>query len=407
MTTDDKKRKRRGERDDGRILVTLAIGRADNGRIIRKYFYGRTRKEAEKNRDEYKRKMQMGLSVKADEMTLDQWIAEWYKRYRTKVNPEYEKNYYIPIKRLSDRLGYRLIRSIVEADLYAALDEVSDMSSSTIEKYYSVIRQIFGKAKKNKIIQDDPSEDLEMPDGTSGSHRALERWETDCIMTHWTEHRAGLWAMLMLFCGLRRGEMAALQWENIDMKNRTLKVTSAAVFNGNKVTFKPHTKTDAGMRTIPICSALWEALNAVPVERRTAYVCVSSQGQPLTQSAYARGWQGFNLAMQRILNGEPPIQQGKTIDLEEKIARRKADGKEYRLFRVRAHDLRHTFATALYDAGVPVKAAQYYLGHSDVQVTMDLYTHLSKEREAVERSKMVNFLDSWLDKSALKGRIEP
>lgn len=402
MATDDKKRKRRGERDDGRILVTLAVGRAENGKIIRKYFYGRTRKEAEKNRDEYKRKMQMGLSVKADEMTLDQWIGEWYRRYRTKVNPEYEKNYYIPIQRLSDRLGYRLIRSIVEADLYAALDEVSDKSSSTIEKYYSVIRQIFGKAKKNKIIQDDPSEDLEMPDGKSGTHRALERWETDCIMANWFEHRAGLWAMLMLFCGLRRGEMVALQWENIDMENRTLKVCSSAVFNGNKVTFKPHTKTDAGMRTIPICAALWEALNTVPVEQRTAYVCLSSQGQPLTQSAFSRGWQGFNLAMQRILNDEPPIQQGKTIDLKEKIERCKEEGKEYRLFRIRAHDLRHTFATALYDAGVPVKAAQYYLGHSDVQITMDLYTHLSKEREAAERSKMVNFLDSWLDKSALK-----
>lgn len=402
MATDDKKRKRRGERDDGRILVTLAVGRAENGKIIRKYFYGRTRKEAEKNRDEYKRKMQMGLSVKADEMTLDQWIGEWYRRYRTKVNPEYEKNYYIPIQRLSDRLGYRLIRSIVEADLYAALDEVSDKSSSTIEKYYSVIRQIFGKAKKNKIIQDDPSEDLEMPDGKSGTHRALERWETDCIMANWIEHRAGLWAMLMLFCGLRRGEMVALQWESIDMENRALKVCSSAVFNGNKVTFKPHTKTDAGMRTIPICAALWEALNTVPVEQRTAYVCLSSKGQSLTQSAFARGWQGFNLAMQRILNDEPPIQQGKTIDLKEKIERCKEEGKEYRLFRVRAHDLRHTFATALYDAGVPVKAAQYYLGHSDVQITMDLYTHLSKEREAAERSKMVNFLDGWLDKSALK-----
>ena len=72
-----------------------------------------------------------------------------------------------------------------------------------------------------------------------------------------------------------------------------------------------------------------------------------------------------------------------------------------KLFSFTAHDLRHTYATALYDAGVPVKAAQYFLGHADIRVTLDLYTHLSKERESASRNQMVEYLDSWIDKRTM------
>ena len=71
--------------------------------------------------------------------------------------------------------------------------------------------------------------------------------------------------------------------------------------------------------------------------------------------------------------------------------------KQRTLFKFTSHDLRHTFATALYDAGVPVKAAQYFLGHADIKITLDLYTHLSRERAAASRNKMVKYLDEWLD----------
>lgn len=111
--------------------------------------------------------------------------------------------------------------------------------------------------------------------------------------------------------------------------------------------------------------------------------------------------------MTRILNNEEVDQKGKRKDIEEK---RPAKGKpkvvsdsvpdspekERKVFRFQPHDLRHTFATALYDAGVDVKSAQYYLGHADIRVTMDLYTHLSEEREKKSRAVLISFLDGWL-----------
>lgn len=392
--SDTVKRKRRGEREDGRILVTLVTGKTDDGRVKREYFYGKTRAEAEAKRDAYKAKRNMGITEK--NITLNDWIESYKSLYRTRINPAYIGNDNVPYNRLGAALGGMKLSDVREIHLQQALNAVSGMSESTIKTYYQTMFKLFDKARKNKLILDNPAEGLILPNGTKGSHRALERWESDCIMQNWDKHRAGLWAMLMMLCGLRRGELIALDWDCIDMKAHTLTVRQVAVIKSNQVTIEQRAKSIAGIRTIPICQPLYEALNSVPLNMRTGYVCTSADGDLLTEAAFSRGWNGFNLAMQRILNGEDVQQTGRRINVEKKIEQAQRDGKNYILFKVRAHDLRHTFATALYDAGTPVKAAQYYLGHADVRMTMDLYTHLSAERERAARSQLVTFLDGWL-----------
>jgi len=396
---DVKQRKKRGERTDGRIQVTLTIGRREDGSPLKKCFYGRTRTEANRKRDEYKQRMSAGLQERKD-ITVSDWVDSCLKLYRTKVNAAYTKGDAVPYNRLKRDLGRMRIDAVREADLQRALNSVSGMSESTITKYHQAMCMVFDKARRNKIILDNPAEGLSLPNGTKGTHRALERWETDCIMHNWNQHRCGMWAMLMLLCGLRRGEMMALRWENIDMEKRQLSVREVAVIDVNRTKIEERAKTISGIRVLPICNPLWDALNSTPQCDRHGLVCKSAKGEQLTGSGFTRGWSGFNLAMQRILNGEDVVQQGRRVTLEKKIEDAAAKGKEYIIFDVRAHDLRHTFATALYDAEVPVKAAQYYLGHADIRMTLDLYTHLSRERENESRSQIVAFLDGWLNRSA-------
>lgn len=391
------KRKRRGERTDGRIQVALAIGRKPNGKPKMKSFYGRTRAEAEAKRDAYKRDIEDGIDTGKDEMTVRDWVDFWYEKYqKPRMKPEYAETYIIYVNRLKKAIGEKKIKAVRESDLQSELNSVSDMSESTIDKYAAVIKKVFYKAKKNKILRDNPAEDLDVPSGTKGTHRALERWETDCILQNWREHRAGLWAMLMLLCGLRRSEMIALRWENVDLVSRKLKVCEVAVVRKNQTVVAERAKSEAGIRTLPICAPLLSALKSVPEAKRSGFVCVSAKGERLTQSAYDRGWDGFCSAMRHVLNGETVKQQGKKDDIEKKIAEAKEQNKEYILFSVLAHDLRHTFATALFDADVPAKAAQYYLGHADIRITLELYTHLSKERDKREQSRMTEYLDAWL-----------
>lgn len=392
-------RKRKGERPDGLIQVSLQIGYKDDGRPARKYFYGHSRAEAERKRDEYKARLASGFSLDVN-MTVSQWIDIFLRTYRSRVNEAYLKSDERPYRRLEAVLGRMRLLDVRESHLQDALNDVSGMSFSTVDKYRQAIQRLFERARKNKLIADNPAADLIMPPFVKGSHRALERWEIELILDNWNTKasHAGLWMMLMLLCGLRRGEMMALTWDAVDLVNRTLEVRRVAVIRKNRVKIEERAKTDAGLRTLPLCKVLCDALLTVPEEKRIGYVCLSAKGLPLTESAYERGAETFCRVLERILNGEPPTQRGRRTDVERKKTEKEKELplKERKVFSFTAHDLRHTYATALYDAGVPVKAAQYFLGHADIRITLELYTHLSKERESASRLQMVKYLDKWL-----------
>ncbi len=397
MNSGRSKRKSRGLRPDNRVQVTLTIGRDEYGKPIRKSFYGSSRADAVRQRDEYKLNRRMGLSQDKHK-TVSEWVDTCLELYRGNVNDAYINVDSVPYKRLKREIGTMPLSAVRESDLQRLLNRMDGMSYSTVTKYKQAIMLVFSKAFKNKLITDDPSENIQTPRCERGSHRALERWETDCIMQNWHQHRCGLWAMLMLLCGLRRGEMIALRWDNVDLVNRVIHVREVAVIKTNQAKIEERAKTLAGIRDIPICDELFAALSTIPKEMRLGYVCTSAHGELISASAFDRGWNSFNLCMQRICNGEDIVQSGRRKSLESKIVDARAIGKEYVIFKAQAHDLRHTFATALYDAGIDVKTAQYYLGHADIRMTLDLYTHLSHEREKRSRSQLVGFLDGWLQK---------
>lgn len=391
----EKKRKRKGERPDGLIQRSLQIGYKPDGTPDRKYFYGHTAAEAERKRDEYKESLSRSSKFSIN-ITVSEWVSIYKNTYRTRVNKAYLKIDDVPYNRLVKKLGRMKVIDVKETDLQTAVNELSGMSYSTINKYIQAIKRVFEKAKKNKIITDNPAEDLAMPPYEKGTHRSLEYWEVEHILKNWDNEdaRTGLWVMIMLLCGLRRGEMMALRWENVNLNERTLNVCETGVIHTNKMRIESRTKTEAGIRVLPICQALYDALLTVPENMRLGIVCTSAKGKPLTESAVRRGLKHFCTVMERILNNEPTSQRGKRNDIEKK---KQSVTKIRKTFSFTAHDLRHTFATSLYDAGIPVKAAQYFLGHADIRITLDLYTHLSKEREVSSRNQTVMYLDKWVD----------
>lgn len=380
------KRKRKGERADGLIQRVLEVGRKPDGSRDRKYFYGHTVAEAERKRDEYKAHMQSG-SHYAKDITVGAWVEIFKATYRPNVDPARLASDDVPYNRLISEFEFVPMIAVTEADLQASLNRLAGTSYSNCDKYRQAIKRVFLRARKNKIIADNPAEDLVLPPNTRGTHRALEPWEVQHILAHWNDDglRGGLWVLLMLFCGLRRGELIALDWEAVDMGKRLLHVEQVAVIRSNQPEIVQRAKSEAGIRTIPIATPLYNALDAIPAASRRGAICLSSRGQRLSESAFTRGLEAFCAALERILNGEPARAPGKRTDLI---------GKPKLQFSFRAHDLRHTFATMLYDSGVDVKTAAYLLGHADIRVTMEIYTHLSREKRSTSEQLMLTYLDA-------------
>lgn len=375
----------KGKRPDGLIQVTLKIGYKEDGSPKRLSFYGKTRSEAEAKRELYIRTH----TGKNNNITVDEWIRQYKETYRNNVDPEYLKKDNTPYNRLSLSIGFMRLIDVKEAHLQSCLNKVSGMSSSTVTKYYTTIRKLFSKARKNKLIPDDPSEDLIKPQSVKGTHRALDRWEVDLIINNWNAPgvRFGTAVMIMLFAGLRRGELIALRWDDIDLANRTLHIRHTAMIPANQPINVDRAKSTAGIRDIPICNILYNCLSLQT--EKTGFVCVSSCGSQLSGTSFKNGLSSFNRSMERIYNNEPLDQRGFRSDLN-------AKNPDRIIINIRAHDLRHTFATFLHSAGVPVKAAQYYLGHSDIKMTLGIYTHLSEQQEAESRLLLINKLDGWM-----------
>lgn len=395
-------KKRKGERPDGYIQVSTTVTDYATGKRVRKYFYGKTRKEATQKRDDFIRQQKALTETGLPQnITVKEWTEIFKQTYLNRVNPAYMSSTLVPYNRLVDAIGHMPVAHVREADLQQILNSHQGKSYSTVDKYRQAMKRLFEKARKNKIIHDNPADDLHLPPCKKGSHRALETWEVELILNNWDNDAtvAGLWVLLCLLCGLRRGEMMALQWDNINMDKRTLTVTQVAVIRSNQPIIEKRAKTQAGLRTIPVCKALYDALLTVPEHQRTGFVCKSKNGQPLTETSVRRGLKTFCNVLERLLNNEPLIQSGRRTDLENNTTNNQNQLVRYNRtpFSFTWHDLRHTYATALYDAGVPVKAAQYFLGHSDVRITLDLYTHLSTEKEVTSRNKMVAYLDDWVD----------
>ena len=332
------------KRADGRYQVSIVTGRTEAGKPVKKYFYGKTQKEANQKRDEYLE----GIAVHADArtMTVRRWANTWLERYSRGGYRNQENNRSI-VRVFLDSLGDKADRPIGElipADVQGFAKSMGQRSKSHVDKVKYVTGQLFKAAMDNGFIVKSPCEGVVWDYVKDGAREALSEDVVRAITQGWREHSAGVWAMLVLYAGLRPSEAFALRAENIS--ETEIKVTDGSHFEHGQLVIMPgQTKSAAGQRSIPILPPLRPVVEALPKE---GLVCTSTRGLPVSQSAYKRNWTAFCNKL------------GIHTDM---------------------YSLRHTFCSMLYDAGVDVKTAQYLMGHADLEVTMKIYTHLSEKKK--------------------------
>ena len=183
-------------------------------------------------------------------------------------------------------------------------------------------------------------------------------------------HRGEIFCKLMLYCGLRGGEVAALLWEDVDLDRGVIHVKRALKKDGTI----GEPKTAAGVRTVPIPSHFIPTLKKA-VTSPFLPVCVNTQGKPYTNTSKKLLWQNvkreMNIAMGcQVFRNQlmPPL------PLQEPF---------------KMHFLRHTYCTDLEKAGVPINIAKVLMGHSSIAVTAQIYTHADSSTLELAR-KLIN-----------------
>lgn len=382
---DQEKARPRNTMPDGRKRIRLDVGTdPETGKRIRKTFTGATLKECRAKRDAWLAE-QAAASANADRpapQSVAQWAETWLDVYGSSAGYSQNTTVATIVRRLIASLGGMPLRDVRQVHIQAFAQGVEGLSRSTVSKIKYTTQRVFAAALANGLIDRDPCAGVVWKHAGEGTHRFLEEWEIRLITLNHAAHHAGLWAMLMLYAGLRRGEALALRWSDIDLDTGVLHVHSGVHFEVNAPVIGAP-KTANAVRDVPIFPPLAAALSSA--NRASEFVCTGAAGQQVTGSIWSSGWRAFNNTMTNILNGDTsaPVCPGRRSD-------RDAPGRK--IFSVRAHDLRHTFASLLYDAGVDIKTAQKLLGHATPDITMRIYTHLSDMREAASVEKMSRHL---------------
>lgn len=314
--------------------------------------------------------MQQGAITKKSNKSVEDWMQEWIANYLPNIEETTRVGYKTKIRcYIVPAIGDILITSLKTEHIQKMINDMLDrgLSPKNIRDTFNNVNAAMKKAVKIRLIPYNPCEAVELPKlkkyraevySTEMIHNLLDcARETDMYMP----------ILLLVTAGLRRGELLALRWKDIDFKNNILKVRKNMV-NGENGCIIKAPKSEAGIRDIHLGEEVMSELRNARLEymneaftygggfQNLGFIIHQKDGSPIHPDSMTRKWARFL----------------KTNDLP----------------KIRLHDLRHSNATALMQAGVNPRVVQQRLGHSDVNITLNTYTHVLPEMDMDAAEKL-------------------
>ena len=310
----------------------------------------KTERELWRKVDEKKRRLEEGVDVVNENTRVEKWFADYIETYKKpKVQPTtysdlcgYIKNYIAP------EIGSMRLKEVRAVHLQRIMNSVAGRSASMACKLRDLIKGAFRQARIDRVIVYDPSESLVMPETKNGTHRAITADERKHILHVAETHRAGLWVLFMLYTGARPDETRKATWDDVRRNEQKIILHSS--------------KTDFGDRAVPLHPALAPLLTG-----GEGYIFTQpTTGKPHTKTSMRQMWETFKRAVDKDMGAR--TFKGAIIPETSVVA----DD-------LTPYCLRHTYATDLQTAGIPLNIAKELLGHKEISMTAKIYTHLSDE----------------------------
>jgi integrase len=344
------------------------------GKRVRKSLYGKTRREVQQKLVVAQRDLQRGITPTDDRLTTGQFLDRWLEdvakatvRPRTYVS--YEQTVRLHLKPTLGRIVLSRLRpQQVQALLNAKL--ASGLSPRSVGIVHAVLRTALNQGVQWDMVPRNVAALVQPPRVTRAEISPLTPEQARDFLDAVRGDRLEALYSVGLALGLRQGEILGLRWADVDLEGGTIRVTQALQrVNGRLDFVEP--KSLSSRRTIPMPATVARALRAHrpwQLEERLAagarwresdLVFTTSLGTPLDSRNITRR---FQVALERA--GLP---------------------------RLRFHDLRHTAASLMLAQGVPARVVMETLGHSQISLTMNTYSHVvpALQREAADRMEAI------------------
>lgn len=344
---------------------------------------GNTKKEAQEALRKTLNEYECGF-IEPNDMKLDTFIDEWFKlhvegKLKTSTRIRYQS---LLDKYIRPALGQHRLQKITPILIEQMLNSYrsTNISSTTLQHIYSILNNIYNRALKMRVVSWNPCKFVDRPKRVKHESNVLSVKEFYSIIdlldiSLYRDYIFSIALHLELELGLRRGELASIEWNNIDLNNNILSIENNLVYVDGH-TYMTTPKSIESTRKLYFSDDLKKLL--------LSYKSIQSQNKLFYGSLC-----GKNHYNDRDYDFVLTWKSGKGIHplyFTKKFGKLIKESSIEK--RIRFHDLRHTNATLLVSQGVDFKTIQRRLGHADINTTLNIYSHVSMDMQKKAVTKL-------------------
>lgn len=348
-----------------------------NSEKHRKKFSGQKKTIVKNKLDEFKRQLIISQGdIEKSDITFEEFATQWMLEQKHKLKPtSYARKEVTLINQVYPYIGSTPINDIRHIDVQNMVNKLgeNELSYSTIKKAYEAVRGCFKSYRIKTGSSLNPCEGITLPENTQHeisdivffNEQQRELIKAEAVRQYSngaTVYRLGHAIIILMYTGLRIGELLALKWEDIDLDKKTIVVNKNAVvakISDNtgthyKLTNQKSTKTKSGNRILPMTEVARKSLAEIfKINGDKEFVISSKNGKQISP-------RNINRMFHSILKQTGITEGNETYGV---------------------HTLRHTFASMLFQNGCDVKVVSEILGHSDTKITENIYIHLIQQQK--------------------------
>lgn len=318
----------------------------------RYYVTGDNEVDAEVKKALKLRDLEEGKTVLSGDMPLKRWAEICVETYKTNQADITQKKYVSRMKHcILEHIGDYPLKRITPMHCQRVINLQKGNSKYQINQVYQMLNFLFDRAVENKHILSNPAKNIQRPVGTKTSRRSITDAERKHILSVGFSNTKYTLFLLMLFCGCRPSEAA--ECKGLDICTIT---DSGVEYHMLHIR---GTKTENSDRMVPIADELYQIIKDIP---KFDYICPDKNGNKRSETSRRTLWKSFRKDL-NISMGAKQDSYGRIVGITPLASD------------LTPYCLRHTFCTDLQKKGVDLRSAQYLMGHSDITLTANIYTH--------------------------------
>lgn len=305
--------------------------------------------------------------------TFGEIAEEWKEEHWKKIGVGTQYAYKAPFEQMVSEHGTFNVEDVTAAEINKVMlrEKNKDYSYKHASTLRTMYKQTFNYAIINGYTTDNPALVVNVPRGMKKTTRNAPENDIIQVIKDNVDKPFGLFPYFLIYTGFRAGEAVGITWGDIDFKNKTITCKRSVELHTSVPEIKDP-KSKAGFRTVPLLDDLEKVLIKPDGAKLDDYV-FNKDGKLLTRSALRSRWISWCRS----------VGLAKPVTVTRKHSKKNIEYKatEWRPT-LTAHQLRHGYATILYEAGIDELTAMELMGHADIETTRRIYTHLRQSKRA-------------------------